>query len=178
MKQIIALFLLLVAVILIAAWATNPERINRLLPKQFQVPTKITLIPTPTPVLQEATVTIDNVQFTVEIARTPEERAKGLSGRQTLSASHGMLFVFDKKDVRPSFWMKDTYIPLDIIWINDGKIAQITENIKPVVAGTPDAKIPFYLPHDNIDYVLELLGETTQENDIRVGDTVELPLFN
>ena len=175
MKQLIALFLLLVAVILIAAWATNPDSINQLLPKQLQVPTKISILPTPT--LQAVTkiVHIGTIEFTVEIVRTPEERAKGLSGRTELAAEGGMLFVFDKENVRPTFWMKDTYIPLDIIWIDDGKVSQITENVQPIASGTPDNKIAMYLPHEPIDHVLEVLGGTVKTNKIKVGDSVTLP---
>lgn len=176
MKQILALLLLLVAVMLVAAWLTNPDSINRLLPKSLQVPTKIALLPSPAPETKEQkTVTINNTQFTVEIARSAQERAKGLSGRAELAAEAGMLFVFDKENVRPTFWMKDTYIPLDIIWINDGKIAQITENLQPVASGTPDNKITMYLPHEPIDYVLEVLGGTVKTNKIKVGDAVILP---
>lgn len=175
MKQILALLLLLVAVILIAAWATNPDSINRLLPRNLQVPTKIVLLPSPTPQAEQKTVTVNNTQFTVEIARSAQERAKGLSGRNELTADGGMLFVFDKENVRPTFWMKDTYIPLDIIWINDGKVSQITENVQPVPLSTPDSKITMYLPHEPIDYVLEVLGGTIKASKIKVGDTVILP---
>lgn len=175
MKQILALFLLLVVVILVAAWATNPDSINRLLPKQFQVPTKIAILPTPTTEPVQKTVIINTTQFNVEIARSSQERAKGLSGRNELGANAGMLFVFDKENVRPTFWMKDTYIPLDIIWINDGKVTQITENVQPAAAGTPDGKIPMYLPHEPIDYVLEVLGGMVKTSQIKVGDTVILP---
>lgn len=175
MKQILALLLLLVAVMLVAAWLTNPDSINRLLPKQFQVPTKIVILPTSTPEPVQKTVIVNTTQFNVEIARSAQERSKGLSGRNELSANTGMLFVFDKENVRPTFWMKDTYISLDIIWINDGKVTQITENIQPAEAGTPDGKIPMYLPHEPIDYVLEVLGGTVKTNKIKVGDTVILP---
>lgn len=177
MKQIIGLLLLLVAVMLTAAWLTNPDSINRLLPKQFQVPTTPILsgLPTPTPQAEQKTVTINNTQFTIEIARSSQERAKGLSGRTELASDTGMIFVFDKENVRPTFWMKDTHFALDIIWIDDGVVAQITENVQPVPVGTPDNKITMYLPHAPIDYVLEVLGGTVKANKIKVGDSVALP---
>src|SRR3972149_3295989 len=79
---------------------------------------KISLLPS-SPKGQE--VQIGDKSITVEIADSIEERGKGLSDRTSLKEDAGMLFIFAKKDVFPSFWMKDTLIPLDFIWINDGK---------------------------------------------------------
>ncbi len=71
-------------------------------------------------------------RFVVEVARTPEQQARGLMHRQTLAADRGMLFPYDPP--RPaSFWMKNTLIPLDIIFIRqDGSIANIAENTVPM----------------------------------------------
>ena len=55
--------------------------------------------------------------FRVEIAQTPKQRAQGLMFRQDLAEDHGMLFDFNENG-RHSFWMKNTLVPLDIIWIN------------------------------------------------------------
>lgn len=79
-------------------------------------------------------------RFTVEVARTPEEQARGLMHRTSLAADRGMLFPFPKPKFA-SFWMKNTFIPLDIIFIrSDGSIDRIAENtipesLEPVVSG-------------------------------------------
>lgn len=65
--------------------------------------------------------------FTVEIAATPHQRAKGLSGRPRLPADTGMLFIFERL-LRPRFWMQDTTIPLTIAFIDDdGRIVEMRD---------------------------------------------------
>ena len=79
-------------------------------------------------------------RFTVEVARTSEEQAQGLMHRTSLAADRGMLFPFPKPKYA-SFWMKNTFIPLDIIFIRaDGSVDRIAENtipesLEPVVSG-------------------------------------------
>ncbi len=79
-------------------------------------------------------------RFTVEVARTPEEQARGLMHRTSLAPDRGMLFPFPKPKFA-SFWMKNTFIPLDIIFIRaDGSVDRIAENtipesLEPVVSG-------------------------------------------
>src|SRR5690349_12394377 len=63
-------------------------------------------------------ITIDNATFSVVVAKTPEEREKGLSGRDSLAQNSGMLFVFDHPDTY-TFWMKGMKFPLDMIFIKD-----------------------------------------------------------
>ena len=58
--------------------------------------------------------------FSVELATTDQERARGLMYREAVNNNSGMLFIFNQPD-RHSFWMKNTLIPLDIIWLNDNK---------------------------------------------------------
>ena len=91
--------------------------------------------------------------FTVEVARTPEEQAKGLMFRTSLPENGGMLFPFEKPRFA-SFWMKNTLIPLDMFFIrDDGSIDRIAENtipenLEPVVSG------------GEVSAVLELAGGT------------------
>jgi uncharacterized membrane protein (UPF0127 family) len=85
-----------------------------------------------------------------------------------------MLFVFENKDVIPGFWMKDMKFSIDIIWINDGKIAQITKELPTPEPGTPDRNLPIYTPEGGIDYVLEVPAGFSDKNDILVGSVVDL----
>jgi len=106
--------------------------------------------------------------FVVEIASSPEERRMGLMGRRELEPDHGMLFVFPSLSLS-SFWMKDTPISLDIIFIGENKkILQIS----------PDAT-PFSLERINPDqpylYVLELAGGTAATSGLQVGNPITLP---
>lgn len=75
--------------------------------------------------------TLGTARFKVEIADTPRERSRGLMGREHLAEDRGMFFIFEKSDNHP-FWMKNTYIPLDIIFFNeDLRVVGIIENTVP-----------------------------------------------
>ena len=110
---------------------------------------------TPTSSVQKS-VTINGKNIQVDIADTNDKRTKGLSSVESLPSDQGMLFVFDTKGVSPIFWMKDMLIPLDIIWISDGKIVQIDKNIPIPAKNTPDANLKTYSAGIPIDYVLEV----------------------
>lgn len=118
-------------------------------------------------------IKVGSVALFVDIAETPEEKARGLSGRPSLGEKEGMLFVF-KDNSRPVFWMKDMLIPLDFIWIAQGKVIYIQENIPAPESGTPDFKLPFYEPPSGIDYVLEVNAGFVRENNIKNNDLVKL----
>ncbi len=111
-------------------------------------------------------VTIKTHTYAAELAATPEEREKGLSGRQSLAQDVGMLFVFDTPD-QYGFWMKDTLIPLDIIWIGEDKrIVHIEKNIEPSTYPTT------FQPENDALYVLELNAGQAEKNFFAVGDEV------
>lgn len=120
------------------------------------------------------TVSIDGVDISVTTAKTREERERGLSGVADLEANTGMLFIFDDKTKPQVFWMKDTIIPLDIIWIKDGKIIKIDKNVPIPSPGTPDNKLPVYTAGQPVDYVLEVEGGFSDANSISVGDSISI----
>lgn len=104
-------------------------------------------------------------RFTVEIARSPEEQEQGLMNRSTLAPDKGMIFPMEP--ARPaSFWMKNTLIPLDMIFVRpDGTISSIAENtvplsLEPVISTEP------------VKAVLEIAGGRTAELGIKAGDKV------
>ena len=105
-------------------------------------------------------------RFTVEVARTAEQQSTGLMFRRSLPANRGMIFPYDPP-VPASFWMKNTLIPLDMIFIRaDGRIARIAantvpESLDPGPAGEPVAA------------VLEIRGGRSAELGLRAGDRVD-----
>jgi len=121
------------------------------------------------------TVTIGNKTISVEVANTPESRKNGLSGTSALAEDNGMLFVFDSQDIMPSFWMKDMLIPLDIIWINDGKVVKIDKNVPAPAKDIPDSELKTHNPGQPIDYVLEVNSGFSDKNGVKAGDSVTLP---
>jgi len=108
--------------------------------------------------------------FEVEVMRTDEERARGLMFRRYMPADRGMLFDF--KDTQPvMMWMKDTFIPLDMLFIRkDGSIARIAENTEPHSTRTIASGEPVLA-------VLELNGGIAAKLGIKAGDRVQHPLF-
>jgi hypothetical protein len=106
--------------------------------------------------------------FSVEIARTTEERARGLMFRDRLAPDGGMLFVY-RADQPVSMWMKNTLIPLDMLFIaRDGTIRSIAERTVPLsetIIPSPGA----------VGAVLEINGGTAERLGIRPGDRVLSP---
>jgi uncharacterized membrane protein (UPF0127 family) len=108
--------------------------------------------------------------FEVEVARTVDERARGLMFRRYLPADRGMLFDFGV-DGPVAMWMKDTFIPLDMLFIRkDGTIARIAENTEPHSTRTISSG-------EDVRSVLELNGGVSAKLGIKAGDTVLHPLF-
>lgn len=118
------------------------------------------------------TVEIGGRTLKVELAKTDSQRIKGLSNRNYLALDSGMIFIFPRSDIWP-FWMKDTLIPLDIIWINastslsTGKIVDMT-TLQP----QNNTNIPEYSPKEKANYVLEL----NANSEFKVGDEVKISL--
>ncbi len=119
-------------------------------------------------------VAVNDNKIYVDIADSPTEWQIGLSGRKSLKKNEGMLFIFDRPDTRPSFWMDGMNFGIDIIWINDGEITQMDLNIDPPDADTPTNELTLYTPYVAIDYVLEMNAGYVKENGIAVGDTIDL----
>jgi uncharacterized membrane protein (UPF0127 family) len=109
--------------------------------------------------------------FSVEMATTEEEKTTGLMYRKELADGKGMLFDFSPEQ-EVSMWMKNTYIPLDMIFIRaDGRILRIAENTEPL-----STRI---IPSGGLAKgVLEVIAGTAQKYGIAPGDRVAHPLFN
>jgi uncharacterized membrane protein (UPF0127 family) len=109
--------------------------------------------------------------FSVEVARTREEQDKGLMFRRELPDGQGMLFDFTTEQT-VAFWMENTYISLDLIFINgDGRIRRIAENAEPMSKTT--------IPSDGpVRAVLEVIGGTARKLGIKEGDRVVHSIFS
>lgn len=142
--------------------------------KPYIKPLQTFVDPTPTIVLNKAQ--IGNTEITLEVARDPKTRAIGLSGRDSLPEMHGMVFLFDRENFYPPFWMKNTLIPLDFIWVDDGKVADLTENVNPSPSGTPDSDLPIYTSKVPTDVVIEVNAGFIEKYNITIGDTVTLEM--
>ena len=109
--------------------------------------------------------------FDVQLAQNGIERAKGLMSQKSLGQNEGMLFLFDK-EAKYSFWMKNTLIPLDIIWINSlGEVVFIAENSQPCLEGAECLAIN---PGALAKYVLEINAGIIEELGITPGSKLDL----
>lgn len=105
-------------------------------------------------------------RFTVEVARSAEEQAYGLMNRAELGPGQGMIFPYDPPQP-VAFWMKDTLIPLDIIFIGPGgTILRIAENTVPLSLDNVPSGGP-------VEAVLELAGGRAGELGLKAGDRVD-----
>lgn len=110
--------------------------------------------------------------FDVELAVNPDQRAQGLMYRRMMAADSGMLFDFGARPQRASMWMKNTFIPLDMLFIaGDGRIESIVERTVPHSLETVSSRGP-------VRAVLELNGGTVARLGIAPGDRVEHPIFS
>lgn len=120
--------------------------------------------------MKTGNVCVNENCFTVEIAETEAQRTKGLMNRSKLDEDKGMLFIFNKEGVYP-FWMKNTLIPLDIIWIdNNYKVVFIGKNVQPCKS----LICPTTKPLVKAKYVLEINAGISDKLGIKVGDILNI----
>ena len=109
-----------------------------------------------------------NIIFNVEVAKTVEERRVGLMYRKKLLNNEGMLFIFPREKII-QLWMKNTYIPLDVIFISENKvIVDIKKNMEKLSETIVESKV-------KSRYALEVNAGLINKLDIEIGDKV---LFN
>ncbi len=108
--------------------------------------------------------------FHIDLALTPEEQAYGLMNRKSLASDYGMLFLWDSPEFR-RFWMKDTLVPLDMLFIDEkGRIVTLHENAVPEDLTSIPSEAP-------VLGVLEVAGGTAARLGIKEGDTVHYKTF-
>lgn len=117
---------------------------------------------------------LNNQEFLLEVANNSYLQSKGLSKRTNLCPNCGMIFVFNYESIQ-TFWMKDTLIPLDIIFINSsGRITNIfTANPEP---GKNDFQLSLYQSSSPVKYVIELNAGTSANIGLKAGDHLKLNL--
>ena len=109
-----------------------------------------------------------NITFNVEVAKTIEERRSGLMYRKKLLNNEGMLFIFPREKII-RLWMKNTYIPLDVIFISENKvIVDIKKNMEKLSETIVKSKV-------KSRYALEFNAGLINKLDIKIGDKI---LFN
>ena len=135
--------------------------------------------PTSAPQVQKLPVTsqfsFKGQTILLEVARTSQEQSTGLMNRKELGNNQGMLFVFSPP--RPvSFWMKNTLIPLDMVFVSNGVVKYIGTQILPCKADPCPTYGPE--PRTDIDGVIELRGGRATELQLKVGDRVKVVKYS
>lgn len=122
-------------------------------------------------VLETEQVTVGTAKFQVEIARTDQQRELGLMFRRELPKDAGMLF--EQPPGPALFWMKNTYIPLDLLYFDtEGRLSQIHAGVPPCV--TPNCPI-YRSQAPAIRYILEINAGEAARRGIKPGDQLKLP---
>lgn len=115
------------------------------------------------------TISINNHAFILEKAITLSEKQQGLMFRKSLPENHGMIFIFNGEETQ-TFWMKNTLIPLDIIFLDKNlRIVDIKENVQPC-RSDPCETYSSIVP---AQYVIELNGKTAENIGLKKGDIIQ-----
>jgi uncharacterized membrane protein (UPF0127 family) len=114
----------------------------------------------------------DGTILSVAIADEPQEQRKGLSGVPSLSGTEGMLFLYGEAGY-PTHWMKDMLIPIDMVWLLDGTIVFMVQEVFPVKEGE---ELMHYRPDTLANQVLEVPAGFVEKHGIFVGDRLDVRL--
>ena len=124
--------------------------------------------------LAQVTVRAPKAELRLEVAATAADRERGLMDRRTLAPHTGMLFVFDA-DAPVEFWMKDTLVPLDMIFVGaDGTVRTVYANVPPAQAALADDAIP--REAGVAKYVIELNAGEARNDGIVDGLHLTIPM--
>lgn len=120
---------------------------------------------------ERPTVTIANNTFSVRVAATPATQALGLSGVRGLAPNEGMYFPF-AEEKSATFWMKGMRMSIDLVWIRNGTVIGLEQNMPIPPAGTADAQLRTWTSPEPVDAVLEIPAGTVSRLGIRLGQGV------
>ncbi len=121
----------------------------------------------------EASFESTEISLKLEIADTPEERRKGLMYRRNLESRTGMIFIYDTEEYR-SFWMKNTYIPLDVIFLDSNMTVINIEQAEPQPDVTDEDDLKRYRSEEPAQYVVELNQGFADNYSLGPGDRLVL----
>jgi hypothetical protein len=121
------------------------------------------------PRYKAGTIKVGSTRIKVEKAVTPWEKARGLSGRASLEANSGMLFVYTYS-AKHAFWMNGMNFDLDFIFINGDKVVDIKENVPAPKDGESPVAI---IPTSASDKILEVNSGFVAKHKLKIGDRVE-----
>jgi uncharacterized membrane protein (UPF0127 family) len=155
---------LVVAIIILAGCTRQPGSFSNEI-------TPMPLTPKQTARSHEARITTSTGTYTLKIADTPEERQAGLSNYDEIPQS-GMLFVLDDTS-ETSIWMKDMLRSIDIVWLRDGIVVDLVENVSPQ-HGVPDSELTIYRPSQPADTIIEVMAGTAQDKGLGLGSRIEV----
>lgn len=114
------------------------------------------------------TIFVANTAIDVDIADEDNERILGLSGKSSLDADKGLLFIFDRPD-KHGIWMKDMNFSIDILWFNEnGEVIYIERDVN------PNTYPKVFYPTSQSLYVLEVNAGFVERNGLALGDTIDL----
>jgi hypothetical protein len=116
-------------------------------------------------------ILVGEKQLKIKIAHTLAEKEKGLSEKPSLCSDCGLLFFFDQPGIYP-FWMRKMYFDIDILWIDNNRVVDITYGAKRPPKEEFDAPRTIYQSQVPVDKVLEVNAGWVKENGIGVGDQV------
>jgi uncharacterized membrane protein (UPF0127 family) len=117
----------------------------------------------------EAQVKIGSEVIDLEVAKTPEQQSMGLMYRDSLPKNRGMIFLFDQSRFL-KFWMKNTIIPLDMVFLRDGKVKAILANVPPCI----NDPCPSYGPESSTNQVIELAAGRAAEIGLKEGEILDI----
>jgi uncharacterized membrane protein (UPF0127 family) len=129
--------------------------------------------PTPSPTPETVPLRMPSGKvLTVELMRTPEERALGVMGRTSLPRDRGLLFIFEESDFH-AFWMKNCKFPIDMIWLDEnGRVVHLEESVPPCKKDP----CPTYSPMRRARYVVEINAGQARQEQALVGATLVFTL--
>ena len=112
---------------------------------------------------------VGEARVEVEVADEGDEMNKGLGYRDNLGKDNGTLFIYPEPII-PTFWMKGMRFDLDFLWIQEGVVVEITENVPSPVS--EEEQLPLIRPKELVNWILEVNAGWVEENGVSVGDVV------
>ncbi|MEZ4180001.1 MAG: DUF192 domain-containing protein [Candidatus Doudnabacteria bacterium] len=176
MKLILSLFIILGSTVLMSSACARTFDSNQHSPIGQTVDQSEKISEQTNPQLPTVQIQIADQTITAEVASTQKQKERGLSYRKSLEPNSGMLFDFSNQPkFIPSFWMKGMNFDLDLIWIEDQTIIDISHQVTaPSSNQIPNNQLPTYSPSKAVNFVLEVPSGWAQQHNIDVGQTIEI----